>query len=368
MGPHDLYSPLAEEGKLWRKRTSNLSTSSSKSAKSSNRASKGVSTSVVAANHHHAARVTGMDGRHKRVWKACDRCRMRKSKCNAEFPCKRCKDDGVVCTAGVRGKVEYKQLPKGYAEVLENTQFSLIATVHKLYSMVRNSQPWTLGESELNARGQPVIHNIAQKLGCISANRTIDLPVHSVFPEDETGMAELARQLKEQQSQSQPEQLHSPQLRRHDPVSFSEFAYPDSEQDYHFGGISQYYQGEAFGLGSRRGASSGAILSPQSAATAVTDYKISLTTDIDTGGFFPSHQSHHGLRGWSSLQPSSKPGDLSLEFLQGGLQGRTVLKRHLAEGDYGMKPDILSVQTPDVIMGMNDPMIYDIFDCEAITL
>ncbi len=248
--------------------------------------------------------------------------------------------------------------------MLENTQFSLIATVHKLYSMVRNSQPWTLGESELNARGQPVIHNIAQKLGCIRPNRTIDLPVHSVFPEDETGMAELARQLKEQQSQSQLEQLHSPQLHRHDPVSSSEFAYWDSEQDYHLGGISQYYHSEAFDRGSRRGA----ILSPQSAGTAVTDYKVSLTTDIDTGGFFPSHQSHYGLRGWSGLQPSSKPGDLSLEFLQGGLQGRNVLKLHLVEDDYGIKPDILSVQTPDVMMGMNDPMIYDIFNCEAITL
>lgn len=36
-------------------------------------------------------------------------------KCDGEFPCKRCKDDGLICTAGVRKKVEYKQLPRGYA-------------------------------------------------------------------------------------------------------------------------------------------------------------------------------------------------------------------------------------------------------------
>jgi len=98
--------------------------------------------------------------------------------------------------------MEYKQLPRGYAEVLENTQFALIATVHKLYNMVRNQQPWELGEPELNDRGQPVIHNIASKLGCIRPNSDMDLPVHSVFPEDEAGLAELARQLEEQQKEA----------------------------------------------------------------------------------------------------------------------------------------------------------------------
>ncbi|KAF5268203.1 hypothetical protein FOXYS1_911 [Fusarium oxysporum] len=113
-------------------------------------------------------------------------------RCDGGFPCKRCKGDGLVCTAGVRKKIEYKQLPRGYAEVLENTQFDLIATVHKLYSMVRNNQSRDLSEPELNDRGQPVIHNIAQKLGCIRPNRDIGLPVHSVFPEDEDNYRKAA--------------------------------------------------------------------------------------------------------------------------------------------------------------------------------
>lgn len=33
--------------------------------------------------------------------------------CDGEFPCKRCKDDGLVCTAGTRKKTEFKQLPRG---------------------------------------------------------------------------------------------------------------------------------------------------------------------------------------------------------------------------------------------------------------
>lgn len=35
------------------------------------------------------------------------------TECDGEFPCKRCKDDGLVCTAAVRKKMEYKQLPEG---------------------------------------------------------------------------------------------------------------------------------------------------------------------------------------------------------------------------------------------------------------
>lgn len=35
------------------------------------------------------------------------------AQCDGESPCKRCKDDGLVCTAGSRKKTEYKQLPRG---------------------------------------------------------------------------------------------------------------------------------------------------------------------------------------------------------------------------------------------------------------
>ncbi len=96
----------------------------------------------------------------------------------------------MICTAGVHKKTEYKHVALGYAEVLENTQFVLIATVQKLYSMLRNGETWDLGEPELNYRGQPVVHNVASKLGCLRPNSDLDLPSHSIFDE-----AELARQL-----------------------------------------------------------------------------------------------------------------------------------------------------------------------------
>ncbi|EXK76266.1 hypothetical protein FOQG_18985 [Fusarium oxysporum f. sp. raphani 54005] len=157
------------------------------------------SSASIIHHYRHAPCTVGIDGRYKRVWNACGRCRMKKTKCDGEFPCKRCKDDGLVCTTAIRRKMKYKQLPRGYAEVLDNTQFTLIATIHKLYSMVLNNQPWELGEPDLNNHGQPVIHSIAQKLRCIRPQSDVELPVHSVFPENEASLSEPARQLEGQQ-------------------------------------------------------------------------------------------------------------------------------------------------------------------------
>jgi hypothetical protein len=137
---------------------------------------------------------------------------MKKTKCDGEVPCKRCKDDGLVCTSSTRKKTEYKQIPKGYAEVLENTQVALVATIHKLYAMVQSGQPWTLGEPELNERGQPVIHSISSKLGCIRPNNDPDLPFGSaIFPESDKDLNDLQSQLHDYHKQREAEQAAHPE-------------------------------------------------------------------------------------------------------------------------------------------------------------
>lgn len=78
-----------------------------------------------------------------------------------------------------------------YAELLENTQYALMATVQKLYIMIRSKESWELGEPETNDRGQPVVHDIASKLGCIRP--TPDLPV--AFAEGAEDFAELQAKL-----------------------------------------------------------------------------------------------------------------------------------------------------------------------------
>ncbi|OAA48599.1 Zn(2)-C6 fungal-type DNA-binding domain protein [Metarhizium rileyi] len=360
--------------------------SPSKSAKSTSRVSKRASTGAAGTvqqqqqqqhhhhhHHHHdnATHATGMDGRHKRVWKACERCRMKKTKCDGEFPCKRCKDDGLVCTAGVRKKVEYKQLPRGgitrYAEVLENTQFALIATVHKLYNMVRNSQPWGLGEPDLNDRGLPVIHDIAQKLGCIRPNSDIDLPVHSVFPEDEAGMAELARQLEEQQvrdgdSQRERERdlrdlrdvrdTDSSTYQPNDRASSSELDHSDFED----------YRRAAFGSGNAM------TLSPQSfAGSNDFDFSPTAVPEMDPSNAVFASQ-NHSISNFSWSMPKSQ---LAMQhYLQNNMNmvNQAAMVDPAAAFSTTIKPDILSCANPDVMMGMSDPMIYAGFDSESMRL
>ncbi|KAH7168848.1 hypothetical protein DER46DRAFT_502169 [Fusarium sp. MPI-SDFR-AT-0072] len=349
MGSGSLPSPPAEDHKstLSRKSTS----SSSKSVKPVHRTSKRASSSAATIHHHdHVTHTTGMDGRHKR--------------CDGEFPCKRCKDDGLVCTAGVRKKMEYKQLPRGYAEVLENTQFALIATVHKLYSMVRNNQSWDLGEPELNDRGQPVIHNIAQKLGCIRPNSDIDLPVHSVFPEDEAGMAELARQLEDQQKEHEPaketiKDTDSSVCNRTERASSSELDHSDFEHDY---------RRAAFGN------TNAMTLSPQS-FTGSADFDFAPPPpEIDASTLFPSQSpAMSNFPAWTMTKP--QPSDLTMQFLQqqqqqnGMMANMDLLNQGLVESEFGtIKPHVLSCPNPEVMLGMGDPMIYSGYDGEPMRL
>jgi hypothetical protein len=57
--------------------------------------------------------------------------------------------------------------------------------------MVRNGEPWHLGEPQMNDRGQPVIHDLASKLGCIRPS--LD-PLDS-FSKGAEDFAELQTQL-----------------------------------------------------------------------------------------------------------------------------------------------------------------------------
>lgn len=135
-----------------------------------------------------------------------------------------------------------------YAEVLENTQYALIATVQKLYTMVRNNESWELGEPELNDRGQPVIHDIASKLGCIRPSP--DLPY--AFPEGAEDFAELQAQLQAARSEMASEDAgsrklsedssYSPALERTDRASSSESDHSNLSKDYNSMMISQQRQ------------------------------------------------------------------------------------------------------------------------------
>jgi hypothetical protein len=240
-----------------------------------------------------------------------------------------------------------------YAEVLENTQLTLIATIHKLYLMVRNSQPWNLGEPDQNDRGQAVVHNIAQKLGCIQPSSDIDLPVHSVFPEDEAGMNELARQLEEQQQHVTDDvrdvrDAESVTYGRADRASPSELDHSDLKEDY-----------RKLTVGNHNALS----LSPQSFARD-GDFKFSAapanaypsTIPMSQSSFLPSF----APRNWPMHKTQAYPIAMQQCTQQPtSFQNFAMLNQGMPDSDFGLiKPEYLSDLNPDVIMGVNDPMIY----------
>ncbi|SCV58357.1 uncharacterized protein FFB14_15594 [Fusarium fujikuroi] len=104
--------------------------------------------------------------RRQKVLRACDRCRTRKTKCDAGYTtCRRCQRDGFVCTTGFTTKNPYRQLPPGYTEVYKKTHSVLEATVKRLYLMVRNGDTWDFDEPKLDNCGEVIVHDIIHKLG-----------------------------------------------------------------------------------------------------------------------------------------------------------------------------------------------------------
>lgn len=103
----------------------------------------------------------------KRVCKACDRCRLKKSKCDGSSPCSRCKSDNAICVFGERKKSHDKIYPKGYVEMLENQQSQLVAGLQELYKRVQNGQGWTGSPLKETSHGGPLTHDILERLGAL---------------------------------------------------------------------------------------------------------------------------------------------------------------------------------------------------------
>lgn len=227
--------------------------------------------------------------------------------------------------------------------MLESTQFSLIATIHKLYSMVQNGERWDMGDPEVNDRGQPIVHNIATKLGCIRPNSDIDLPVHSVFPENERDLRDLAAQLEAQQTSQAPTATAAgdatPTSNGTDAGSASEPEHSDLEEDH-----------------DPTPAPSHAFLSPAS----LPPYG-----DLEAPRHGPAAMFHDQATlasfagGWGGAPALG----MVPEFLsQPPTMTNDMLTQGLLESEFGrLRPHTVSCPNPEVMMGMGDPMIYSGF-------
>ncbi|KAG9236733.1 hypothetical protein BJ875DRAFT_455559 [Amylocarpus encephaloides] len=67
-----------------------------------------------------------------RVQKACERCRVKKIKCNGEIPCQRCQQDEVFCTSRKREPGDLKAASRDYISTLESQQKTFITTLQKI--------------------------------------------------------------------------------------------------------------------------------------------------------------------------------------------------------------------------------------------
>ncbi|KAF2704192.1 hypothetical protein K504DRAFT_390800 [Pleomassaria siparia CBS 279.74] len=104
------------------------------------------------------------DNIRKRVCKACDRCRLKKSKCDGASPCSRCKADNAICVFGERKKAQDKVYPKGYVEMLEQQQAQLVAGLRELYSRLQGGQGWPGQPLRDAPSGHPLTHDILERL------------------------------------------------------------------------------------------------------------------------------------------------------------------------------------------------------------
>ncbi|KAI5460527.1 hypothetical protein BGZ63DRAFT_454788 [Mariannaea sp. PMI_226] len=325
---------------------------------------------AVVDQHDHLAHNIGKDGQPKRVWKACKRCRMRKTKCDGELPCRRCKDDGSVCLAGIRKKIEYKRLPKGYGEVLERTQLTLVATIHKLYSMVRSGQQWELGEPGLSDRNQPVVHKIAQKLGCIQPHKDAHLPIHTALPGSKVDVVDLACQLEDEQKDQEPQEPQEPprqQQQQYGVVKDTMCSVVDrpecaSSLGIDHSDVGNYYNA-AFG-------GSAMTVSPQSLNDNQNFDFIAPGPEMYSSSlFFPQLPATPNFPAWSINR--HQPDDLIIQFLQqvNVMKHTELPDQSLIEAEFGIaRPPILTCSNLEVITTLSDPMIHPGYDGELLQL
>ncbi|KAG7192816.1 Fluconazole resistance protein 1 [Scheffersomyces spartinae] len=75
----------------------------------------------------------------ERVVRACDSCRIKKTKCNGLKPCSRCIQDNKICVFSEKKKLKEKTHPSGYVELLETRLDLVTKALEKVVLLARPS-------------------------------------------------------------------------------------------------------------------------------------------------------------------------------------------------------------------------------------
>ncbi|KIV81259.1 hypothetical protein, variant [Exophiala sideris] len=119
-------------------------------------------------SHPHPILLRGSES--KRASKACNRCRIKKSKCEGPSPCRRCRKENAICVFDRRRSPCNKSYPKGYVELLESQQAQLVKGLQKLYQELHNGTASMGAPSKDSSNRPPSVHDILKSLGVLKPN------------------------------------------------------------------------------------------------------------------------------------------------------------------------------------------------------
>ncbi|EZF31549.1 hypothetical protein H109_00992 [Trichophyton interdigitale MR816] len=128
---------------------------------------------VAIPNYGHVPRPLDMNQRHqilrtkrKHVLKACDRCRVKKTKCDGNQPCYRCAVYNHPCLFRERKATQTKAYSRGFVEMLESHHALVVKALQQLYTHCINNKCFP-GEPIELVDGYPLTHAILDRLGLI---------------------------------------------------------------------------------------------------------------------------------------------------------------------------------------------------------
>ncbi|KAL2823518.1 hypothetical protein BDW59DRAFT_148719 [Aspergillus cavernicola] len=154
-------------------------------------------------------------GVRKRVCKACDRCRLKKSKCDGAKPCGRCRADNTLCVFGERKKAHDKVYPKGYVEMLEQQQTWLVNGLQELYRRLLDGEGWQGGPLKCEPNGHPLTHDLLTQLGALDQSKHERFEEQTESMQQELWRHNAGHMQRQDSSDTNSESAHSPVVPPH---------------------------------------------------------------------------------------------------------------------------------------------------------
>lgn len=116
--------------------------------------------------------------RKKRIGKACDSCRIKKTKCDGRKPCLRCIADNRICSFTDKRKNKEKSHPPGYVDLLETRVELPTRLLEKIINLLEPHLPWLAKLMELarleHAKLLPVDEDTDKREGYVPINEVVD--------------------------------------------------------------------------------------------------------------------------------------------------------------------------------------------------